>query len=283
MVRRNDQGQTAVIFGDGEQGARLPTSREILTAAYRSGGGETGNLPAGGLTLLQSHLPYVKEVTNPAPAQGGLPAESAGHGREQAPRRVRALGRIVTLKDYSDFTATFPGVSQSAVRALPEQAPRWIEIAILPKHDPQADPAQTAPLLTELEKAIHRSRSSAILPVKLHLYRPIFFSLAMQLHLSAEMRGDENRQNYLKQAVRRKILERYSLEKQTLGGAVIETEIFQRVQSVHGILAVTLTSLQKTDPAAEGMEVPLPVSQLTANWDELLLLTANDLTVEVLE
>jgi hypothetical protein len=279
MVRRNDQGQTAVIFGDGEQGARLPTSREILTATYRSGGGEAGNLPAHSLTMLQSHLPHVKGVTNPGLAQGGLPAESAGHGREQAPKRVRALGRIVTLKDYSDFTATFPGVSQSAVRALPEKAPRWIEIAVVPKHDPQSDPTQTDPLLKVLEKAIDRSRSSAILPVKLHPYQPVFFSLGMQLHVSPEIRDDENRKNNLIEAVRKKILERYSLEMQILGRDVTEAEIFQLVQSAHGVTAVTLTRLQKPASEAEEMGISSSASTLTANWDELLLVKAKELEV----
>ena len=125
-------GQTVIYFGDGEQGARLPTSRETLTATYRSGGGEAGNLPPNSLTSLQSHLAHLKSVTNPALAQGGLPEESAGHGRQQAPHRLRALGRIVTLKDYVDFTATFPGISQSAVHPVPEHAPRWIDIAVVP-------------------------------------------------------------------------------------------------------------------------------------------------------
>ncbi len=139
MVRRNDLGQTVITFGDGEQGARLPTSREDLTATYRSGGGEAGNLLPNSLTSLQSHLAHLKSVTNPAPALGGLAEEPAGHGRQQAPQRLRSLGRIVTLKDYVDFTATFPGVSKSAVHPVPELAPRWIDIAIVPTHYPQPE------------------------------------------------------------------------------------------------------------------------------------------------
>jgi hypothetical protein len=272
MVRGNDQGQTVIIFGDGEQGARLPTSREILTATYRSGSGEAGNVAPNSLTMLQSHLPHIKGVTNPAPALGGLPAESKGHGREQAPRRVRALERIVTLKDYGDFSSTFPGVSQAAARAWPENQPRWIDIVIVPKYNPQTEASQFGPLLNVLKRAIEQSRSSAVLPFKLRSCRRVSFFLAMQLYVLPDAQDDDDRKSSLIQTVRKKILQAYSLEMQTLGRAVTEPQIFQLVQSVPGVSAVTLTQFEKHSPPSQENSVSSAGSILTADWDELLVI-----------
>jgi predicted phage baseplate assembly protein len=280
MVRRNGLGQTVITFGDGEQGARLPTSREILTATYRSGGGAAGNVAPNSLTMLQSHLPYIKAVTNPGPAQGGLPPESAGHGRDQAPRRVRALDRIVTLKDYGDYASTFAGVSQAAARVKPENAPRWIDIAIVPRQNLPLDPTQPDPLLTMLEREIYKSRSSAAMPFKLRRIQPVTFFLAMQLYVSPEMREDKDRIRDLIRAVRQKILEKYSREMQILGSAVTEADLFQLAQSVHGITAVMLTRFQK-DPPPPTREESDSGFMLATRWDELLVTDEDQLKVEV--
>ena len=281
MVRRNDLGQTVIIFGDGEQGARLPTSREDLTATYRSGGGEAGNLLPNSLTSLQSHLAHLKSVTNPAPALGGMAEEPAGHGRQQAPQRLRSLGRIVTLKDYVDFTATFPGVSESAVHPVPELALRWIDIAIVPTHYPQPNSSQTDALMTKLADAINNSRSSAMVPFTLRLFQPVFFTLGLRLYVSPQMRAGEDSITTVLAAVRDQILAAYSLDMLTLGQVITETDIFRLVQSVNGVTAVTLTLFHKLNSESEGAQPVTLESQLKANWDELLILNDEALILEV--
>ena len=246
MVRRNDLGQTVITFGDGEQGARLPTSREDLTATYRSGGGEAGNLLPNSLTSLQSHLARLK-CNQSCSGAGGQAEEPAGHGRQQAPQRLRSLGRIVTLKDYVDFTATFPGISESAVHPVPEHAPRWIDIAIVPTHYPQPDPSQTDALMTKLADAINNSRSSAKVPFTLRLFQPVFFTLGLRLFISPQMRAGEDSIKTIRDTVYDQILAAYSLDMLTLGQVITETDIFRLVQSVNGVTAVTLTLFHKLD------------------------------------
>src|SRR5262249_57573799 len=50
--RLSDDGTTAVQFGDGVHGARLPTGQENVRAIYRKGVGTAGNVRAGQLTTL---------------------------------------------------------------------------------------------------------------------------------------------------------------------------------------------------------------------------------------
>src|SRR5690606_6519519 len=78
---RNDDGETTVVFGDGKRGARLPTGVENVTAVYRSGIGEPGNVDARRISLLASRPLGVKEVINPKRASGGADAESRDQAR----------------------------------------------------------------------------------------------------------------------------------------------------------------------------------------------------------
>ena len=63
-------GNTTVIFGDGRNGARLPTGQENVRAIYRKGIGSGGILPVHRLTQLLSRPAGLKEVTNPLPLHG---------------------------------------------------------------------------------------------------------------------------------------------------------------------------------------------------------------------
>jgi len=67
---------------------------------YRQGGGVVGNVGANTLTILKSSIPYVAEVTNRAPAAGGLDPESLDAARFRAPQALRTRDRAVTASDY---------------------------------------------------------------------------------------------------------------------------------------------------------------------------------------
>ena len=75
IVRHSSNGSTSLIFGDGQQGARLPTGIENVTASYRSGLGQSGNVPAQSLVMLQTRPLGVVAVTNPLAASGGTDPE----------------------------------------------------------------------------------------------------------------------------------------------------------------------------------------------------------------
>ncbi len=81
--------------------------------------------------------------------------------------------------------------------------------------------------------------------------------------------------------VRSQILAAYSLDMLTLGQVITETDIFQLVQSVNGVTAVTLTLFHKLDSAADGARPVALESKLAANWDELLILNDEALILEV--
>jgi hypothetical protein len=113
VLREDDQGQTHVTFGDGINGARLPTGVGNVVAAYRFGAG--GEAPAAEtLTTVLSPIPGLRGVRNPLPPTGGADPDSLTHMRTLAPASVLTLGRCVSLDDFAVTAAGAGGVTQAA-------------------------------------------------------------------------------------------------------------------------------------------------------------------------
>lgn len=97
-VRMTD-GQTRVVFGDGQYGA-VPDLHSAVKARYRVGGGAGGNVPALSVNAIVEPVIYGISVTNPEAATGGVDPESPASIRNNAARAFRSRGRAVTVTDY---------------------------------------------------------------------------------------------------------------------------------------------------------------------------------------
>ena len=65
VTATDDDDNTAVVFGNGREGARPPTGIENVRAVYRSGIGKGGNVKADQISLLSTRPLGAKEVVNP--------------------------------------------------------------------------------------------------------------------------------------------------------------------------------------------------------------------------
>lgn len=105
----NSDGVTYVLFGDNVSG-RIPPVNAQITATYRIGGGEVGNVGvntikfiltngASGLSVLNQYI----NAANTGVASGGGNLESTDAIRVNAPLSVRTLERAVSLSDYANL------------------------------------------------------------------------------------------------------------------------------------------------------------------------------------
>ena len=114
VTREDDEARTHVRFGDGINGARLPTGTGNVVARYRFGSG--AEAPAAGtLTVIQQPLPNLQAVRNPVPVGGGADPDPAEAIRRYAPRSVLSFGRAVSGDDYETVAAQTPGVARARV------------------------------------------------------------------------------------------------------------------------------------------------------------------------
>jgi predicted phage baseplate assembly protein len=87
VTKTDDEDKTTLIFGNGEQGARLPTGLANVTSVYRNGIGKPGNVKAEQISLLQTRPLGVKGVINPLPASGGADKENRDQGTRECAAR----------------------------------------------------------------------------------------------------------------------------------------------------------------------------------------------------
>ncbi len=113
-TRLESDGAVSVEFGDGEQGAQLPTGRNNVTASYRVGGGTAGEVEAGAIDTLLGSVRGVKKVSGADPTSGGADQDDERRLRQLAPSRARAFDRAVSIEDLADLSLSYPGVSHAA-------------------------------------------------------------------------------------------------------------------------------------------------------------------------
>ena len=161
---------------------------------YRHGGGRTGNVDAGTISVLRSALPGVASVSNPRPALGGVDPEALESARQRSALQIRTRYRAVTAEDY-EFLATeaTPRVARAlrVVDGLP-----GVTLRILPRVDP-ADRKLTFEELTPDERLLEEiqryldARKLPGTPVRLEPMR--FRAISVVVNLQVTPRADTHR------------------------------------------------------------------------------------------
>jgi len=101
-------------------GAVPPKGASVRLRAYRTGGGERGNVARGAVTVLKSSIPFVATVTNRRAASGGTDGEEVENAKLRGPLLLRTRQRAVTAEDYENLArAAAPDVAR--VRCVPAE------------------------------------------------------------------------------------------------------------------------------------------------------------------
>lgn len=237
MLRLDNDGTPRVIFGDGSNGARLPTGVENVRATYRSGIGLAGEVGTGKLTLLQTRPLGVRGVTNPLPASGAADPEAPEQARSNAPVTVLTLGRIVSLRDYEDFARAFAGIGKAQAATLWNGETQVVHISIgSASGEPVADGTE---LMDQLRAAIDLARDPPV-PMVVQGYRRVRFSI------QAAVLVDERRDKAAVQAAIAAALEaEFRFAERGFGQAVTQAEVVALIHAVPGVIAVDVDALHR--------------------------------------
>ena len=88
-----------------QQYGKIPQRGAALRmVAYRTGGGQQGNVQANRLQVMKVALPYVASVTNHVAAASGADAESLEQAAIRVPHLLRNRDRAVTAEDFEFLT-----------------------------------------------------------------------------------------------------------------------------------------------------------------------------------
>jgi predicted phage baseplate assembly protein len=259
ITKTDDDAKTTVIFGNGQEGARLPTGLENVKSVYRNGIGKPGNVVAEQISLLQSRPLGVKSVINPLRASGGADKESRDQARENAPLAVMSLDRLVSLQDYADFTRTFAGIGKASSRYLSDGARELVHITIAGADDIPIDPVSD--LYRNLLIALREFGDQA-LPIQVDLRELVVLVLSANVRLAPDYQWEP-----VVQKIRASLLDTFGFQRRALGQPVFLSEVISLVQSIEGVAYVDVDAFgdipeRKAD--TDGKRVLLTLDDLTA-------------------
>lgn len=112
VTREDVENKTHVSFGDGINGARVPTGTDNVVASYRFGSGRSA--PAtGSLSIILKPYPGLQSVRNPVRVGGGDDPDPPALLKRYAPRSILCFGRAVAGDDFEAIAAEAPSVTRA--------------------------------------------------------------------------------------------------------------------------------------------------------------------------
>jgi len=279
ITRRDDDGKTTVIFGDGITGARLPTGQENVKAKYRKGIGVSGAVKAKQLSQLVSRPLGVKSAVNPMPAIDAADPEQLADARRNAPLTILTLDRIVSLLDYEDFARAYTGVEKALATWTWQGQKRTIFITVAGAGG--AAIKTGSELYKNLLDAIRKAGDPRV-TVTLATYVPQFFRLSANLKIDPDYITDK-----VLSAVGSSLQDAFSFAARGFGQAVHYSEVVAVIQAVAGVIAVDVDTLYRADDPAADLNYTIPASMPVTTDNnvtaaELLLLDHRHLDLKVI-
>jgi predicted phage baseplate assembly protein len=177
-----------------QYGATPPKGATLRISGYRHGGGREGNVAVDALTVLRSAIPGVASVTNPAPARGGVDAETLDSARHRAAMEIRSRHRAVTAQDF-EYLCRKASPQIARVRVQPGEG-HAIGVHIIPRVDPadrQLSLDELTPkkdLLAETAAYLNEYR---LVGTTVHLLPASFRGVSVVVNLQATALSDPER------------------------------------------------------------------------------------------
>lgn len=236
VLRRDDEGNTTVLFGDGTHGARLPSGSENVEAVYRAGIGLPGLVAENRISLLATRPLGVKSVTNPIPATGAADPQTRDQARRNAPMTVLTLDRVVSLLDFEDFARSFSGIGKAQARMLWDQGRRLVHLTVAGVGGSPV--AKGSELMKRLRAALDGFRDP--------FQELVIDSYDQRVFLaSLNVKADPD---YVEATVLRQVeaalRSAFSFEARDFGQSVFLSEVMAVAQGVEGVVYVDVDSLR---------------------------------------
>ena len=226
-IRMTEEGYVKILFGDGENGRRLPSASNNVRVRYRIGSGLSGNVPVAGLEQPVNPHPLIEAVYQPLPAAGGGDMEDLASLRENAPSTLLALERAVSLSDFSHLAAAQSSVWQAKAYRQIFHGGRTesVRVVVVPAGGVQSP---------EINEAIRSFLQKHALPgVQVHVDDCVkeYFSLSV----TVRVKTDEFIVEEVEKAVTSALADHFTLKNRKLGQHLYLSEVYKVVEGIQGV------------------------------------------------
>ncbi|MGW6153545.1 putative baseplate assembly protein [Streptomyces sp. NPDC055144] len=223
-------GRTTVTFGDGVNGARLPSGHENVHARYRFGTGKAANVPADRLTQPLTRPLGVTAVTNPRPATGGADADGPGLTRRTIPLAVSALDRLVSAADYEDFARSRAGIGRAAARELFDGRRRVLHVTVAGTDDVPLDGDGAGSATLRALRGALTEYGDANLPVRVDVRELVLLLVAARVKVAPDHAWE-----FVEPRLRQVLLRRLGYEGRELGQPARLSDLLAAAHTVPGV------------------------------------------------
>jgi Baseplate J-like protein len=227
VTREDDQNITHVQFGDGVNGARLPSGVNNVVATYRIGSGAKSPDP-GSLTVILKSWPGLKSIVNPVQVGGGADPDLPADMQTNAPQSVLTFGRAISADDYEVTAAQAPGVARACVYWTWDETQQRNMVTVYVGDDQNAVNSATAALAQASDPN-----------------RPVTVSLANAMSISISLRLAVDAKYVLDDVVAAATAALIDPDQGLLGTNVVQigqslfqSQIYQACMAVAGVVAV---------------------------------------------
>ena len=226
QLELDHEGRGAVVFGDGGNGARLPSGHDNVLATYRTGMTSCA-VPPKSANLANPPL-GIHTATNPFPGTPGSPPEPEEELRRQVPRSLRTFDRIVSLGDYEDFALLSPAVAKARAGAVATSNGRIVHLSVAGTDGVPLSAERLAEMRAEIE-SIRADRT----PVHLAPAIRVPLEIEATVRLARGFKADEVEPRLLVA-----LDKRFGFDRAGFGDVLSPAEATRILQDVAGVLAV---------------------------------------------
>lgn len=184
-----------IRFGDGRHGMIPPIGKDNITANYRTGGGDKGNVGTLEINTLKTSIAFVDKVSNPIPSGGGADIEIIGNALDRGSHYIRNRGRCITEEDY-EYIAKEASRSIVRARCIPDMngdrefEPGCITVIIIPS---TADnkPVPSLQLKTQTADYLEQHAAAAVIASdNLYITGPSYLKVSVEATIIATKMED---------------------------------------------------------------------------------------------
>jgi hypothetical protein len=255
---RLDPTAGVIDFGDGRRGWVPPAGYDVFVS-YRSGGGASGNAPAGTLVrwdggahnqalmpdfpTLAANLP----LTQPQAAFSGEPAQTLQSAQAQAVEMLSSAQKVITLEDFEVLARRTPGVPIGRAKALAGYHPALpcytahgvVSVVVVPDCPGRA-PLPSRAMLNAVARYLRWRR---LVTTEVHVIAPHYVSVAVHATVHTHQEADPKA---LLVAAEQRLAEFFHPLRGgpdgggwPIGRYVYRTEIFELLSTLPGVTRVT--------------------------------------------
>ena len=212
---------------------RLPTgANNVVVRRYRTGVGPDGSVPARAFVKPMKKHRHVRAITQPFAATGGAEREPVEDIRVNAPARLAANGRAVSLRDFERLCRRRSDVWQARARSLTSpQAAADVGIVVVPANGGVVGETLRQDLVEFVEgRALPGTR------VAIQDYE------AVRLIVEATVRVDIDAydKTEVQAAAQAALIAEFALARRALGQAVYIAEVAAALERVTGVETATV-------------------------------------------